>query len=105
MNTFMASGRLIKNAAVLGKTGRVLTFMIVAGSDDTKAGSTKPNLVPCVVFSPDPKMAKVLSEKGKGMPVEIYGHVATSHFEKGGQDIFKTEVVVDSRRLRLAERN
>ena len=94
MNSFIGSGRLVRDAVVNGN-GKVLKFTIAAQYGyDAKAEKQRIEYVPCVMFNPGEKLTELLATQGKGMMVEFQGRVSTSKFEAKGEVQYRTEVVV-----------
>ena len=94
MNSFIGSGRLVRDAVVNGN-GKVLKFTLVAQYGyDVKAEKPRIEYVPCVMFNPGEKLTELLATQGKGMMVEFQGRVSTSKFEANGEVQYRTEVVV-----------
>jgi len=88
MNSFIGSGRLVRDAVVNGN-GKVAQY-----GYDVKAEKQRIEYVPCVMFNPGEKLTELLATQGKGMMVEFQGRVSTSKFEAKGEVQYRTEVVV-----------
>jgi len=103
MNTYIGSGRLVRNAVLTGndKT-KALNFTIAAKYGyDGENEKERVAFVPCVIFNPTEKLAQLFVEQGKGMFVEFQGRIASSSFESKGTTKYVTEIVVDPRTLNL----
>lgn len=88
MNNFNGSGRLTRNAVLKGES--VLLFTIAASNDFSK----KVDFVPCTLFNADEEVARLLTEKGKGLEVELQGYVSTSRVQQNGTVKYFTRVIV-----------
>ena len=98
MNVFIGSGKLVRNAVVNGTASKAMKFTIAAGCNSEK---TKVEFVPCVLFNPPKELEILLTQKGKGIPVEIQGRVSTSKFEVKGEVKYSTQVIVDKGNLNI----
>lgn len=96
MNNFTGSGRLTRNAVLKGK---VLLFTIAASNDLSK----KVDFVPCTLFNAEEEVAKLLTEKGKGLEVELQGYVSTSKVQQNGTVKYFTRVIVNQDSLAVLE--
>lgn len=99
MNNFNCSGRLTRNAVVKGNDKKVLLFTIAASNEFRKGV----DFVPCTLFNPDEEVANLLSEKGKGLEVELQGYVTTSRVQQNGTVRYFTRVIVNPDSLTVLE--
>lgn len=101
MNIAAISGTLVQNAQARGQKARVLTFTVEtrnSNGEDEKNGSS---WVPVVMFNPPPEIEEELTQKGKGLRVELQGRVNTSKFESNGETKYVTEVVCYTKSLHI----
>ena len=106
MNMCVLSGRLARNASVVGNEKKALSFTLACKHGyDSKAKEDRTEFVPCVLFQPSDAIAERLSQHGKGVFIEVKGRVATSSYESEGERKFKTEVVVEGRSLNFVSGN
>ena len=102
MNTYIGSGRLVRNGVLAGDEKKALNFTIAARYGyDAENEKERVAYVPCVIFNPSENLAKLFVEKGKGIFVEFQGRIASSSFESKGATKYVTEIVVDPRTLKL----
>jgi len=102
MNTYIGSGRLVRNAVLAGNEKKALNFTIAAKYGyDAENEKERVAFVPCVIFNPTENLAKLLVDQGKGIFVEFQGRIASSRFESKGTTKYVTEIVVDPRTLNL----
>ena len=95
MNVFIGSGKLVRNAVVNGTASKAMKFTIATGCN------SKVEFVPCVLFNPPKELEILLTQKGKGILVEIQGRVSTSKFEVKGEVKYSTQVIVDKGNLNI----
>jgi len=102
MNIVICSGRLTRNAAIVGNGKKVMRFTVAApyGYDKEKK-KARVEYVPCVLFSPSEKQEKFLGNEGKGTYVEVMGRISTSSYEKEGRKHYSTEVIVDKSAFKI----
>src|SRR3990172_2744099 len=96
VNNFTGSGRLTRNAVLKGK---VLLFTVAASDDFSK----KVDFVPCTIFNVEEEVAKLLTEKGKGLEVELQGYVSTSRVQQNGTVKYFTRVIVNPESLTVLD--
>lgn len=102
MNKFTGSGRLTRNAVLNGSDRKALKFTIAATYGyDKENKKDRVEFVPCVLFDPGEKLTEIMTEDGKGMQIELEGRVATSRFERDGEDHYSTEVIVEKRSFKI----
>ena len=99
MNNFNGSGRLTRNAVVKGDSKKVLLFTVAASNEFGKGV----DFVPCTLFNPDEEVANLLTEKGKGLEVELQGYVTTSRIQQNGTVRYFTRVIVNPDSLTVLE--
>ena len=105
MNTFIGSGRLVRNAVVHGTEKKALKFTLAAKYGyDREAQKDRVEFLPCVIFSPSDALTEALVNEGKGIFVEFQGRVATSKFENDGGTQYSTEVVVNTATFNIITR-
>ncbi len=93
MNVCILSGRLVRNA--VGNQEKALAFTLATryGFDPTD-GKERVAFVPCVMFNPPKELVELLTNKGKGLLVELEGRVSNSSYEADGERKYKTDVIV-----------
>ena len=99
MNNFNGSGRLTRNAVVKGDEKKVLLFTIAASNDDSK----RVDFIPCTLFNANDEIVSLLTERGKGLEVEIQGYVATSRVQQNGTVKYFTRVIVNPESLTVLD--
>ena len=105
MNTFIGSGRLVRNAVVHGTEKKALKFTLAAKYGyDREAQKDRVEFLPCVIFSQSDALTEALVNEGKGIFVEFQGRVATSKFENDGGTQYSTEVVVNTATFNIITR-
>ena len=98
MNNFNGSGRLTRNAVLKGDEKKVLLFTVAANNDFSK----RVDFIPCTLFNVDDDIARLLTEKGKGLEVEFQGYVATSRVQQNGTVKYFTRVIVAPESLAIS---
>ena len=102
MNTTICTGRLTANAISCGQHKKALKFTVAARYGyDKETESDRVEFVPCVLFSPSEGQEEYLTQKGKGLYIEFLGRIATSKYEKNGEEVYSTEVIVDKSTLTM----
>ena len=89
MNKVCLTGRLTKNPEVR-YSGEMAVARFTVAVNRIKEGT---DFISCVAFS---KNAEFIEKYfGKGMKIDLDGHIQTGYYEKDGQRIYTTDVVVD----------
>lgn len=97
MNICVISGRLVREALVVGE-GKTFRFLAATRyryrDGEIKEGSA---VVPCVLFEPGKELEALLTDKGKGtVYFDGTGRVQQRVFDgEGGEKKYVTEVVLD----------
>jgi len=95
MNKVNLMGRICKDLEIkkAGETS-VLKFNLAVNRRGAKEGQQQADFISCVAFGKTAEtMASYLS---KGRQIAIDGRIQTGSYEKEGQKIYTTEVIVDS---------
>lgn len=94
MNVCNLSGQLSRNAT-FNDADRTLAFTLATRFGfDAETGKERVAFVPCVMCRPPRELVEQLTDKGKGLTVELEGRVANSRYEIDGQPHHRTEVIV-----------
>ena len=92
MNLCILVGRIEKNATLLGKDTKALSFVVETINNYN--GEEKKDLVSCVLFNPTPELEKQLTRQGEGLYVELEGRVSSSSLKTNGEKRYNTDVIV-----------
>lgn len=96
MNKILLTGRLTKEPTVNYTPSQmaVARFNIALDRGKDKNGQSRGTDFPnCVAFGRTAENLERFS--GKGLRVEIEGHLQTGSYEKDGQKVYTTDVIVD----------
>ncbi len=90
MNKVVLTGRLTKDPDVRGDEGNKVaryTLAVDRRKDD------KADFIPCVAFKAGADFAEKYLTKGK--KIAVVGRIQTGSYEKNGQKVYTTDVVVE----------
>ena len=105
MNVVVLSGFLAREAVVNGE-GKVLRFTVAAKHGyNVKEEKDLIEFVPCTLFNPSEAIANLFTKEWKGLSLELKGRVSTSRYEKEGQTVYSTQVVVEKNSINLLKVN
>lgn len=105
MNVCVISGFLAREAVVNGE-GKVLRFTVAAKHGyNIKEEIDLVECVPCTLFNPSEAIVNLFTNEWKGLSLELKGRVSTSRYEKEGQTIYSTQVIVDKNSINLLKVN
>lgn len=89
MNKVFITGRLTKDV-LLTQSGETAIARFTTAVDRVKEGA---DFISCVAFG---KTAETINKyMAKGSKIVIDGHIQTGNYEKDGQRIYTTDVIVD----------
>lgn len=106
MNVVVLSGYLARQGMVNGTEHKALRFTIAAKYGyDVKEEKDRVEFVPCVLFNPSEVMVSLVLDQWKGLYIEFHGRISTSRYEKEGQTMYSTQVIVDKNSINLVRVN
>ena len=106
MNTCVISGFLARAGVLNGDEHKALRFTVAAKHGyDAKEEKDRVEFVPCVLFAPSEAMTTLAIKQWKGLYIEFKGRISTSRYEKEGQMVYSTQVVVDKNSINLVKVN
>ncbi len=94
MNRVILMGRLTRELSISnGNDSMVARYTLAVDRAYRKEGEANADFVSCVAFGKSAEFAEKHLQKGTKIAVE--GRIRTGSYEKDGQKIFTTDVVVD----------
>ena len=106
MNTCVISGFLARAGVLNGDEHKALRFTVAAKHGyDAKEEKDRVEFVPCVLFNPSDAMVSLTTLQWKGLYLEFKGRINTSRYEKDGQKVYSTQIVVDKNSINLVRVN
>lgn len=97
MNLFVGSGKIIRANLIEGEK-RILKFTLAISENNTRDEKQRTDYVPCIIYNP---LDEVLDMLSQGQEVELSGKVKTFSFKIAGEKIYKTEVVINPKSLKI----
>jgi len=95
LNKVILMGRLTKDVEVrqTGSGTAVANFTLAVNKSFKREGGPDADFISCIVWAKTAETMEKYTSKGRQIVVE--GRIETSNYEKDGQRIYKTDVVVD----------
>ena len=97
MNLFVGSGKIARANLTDGEK-RILKFTLAISENNSRDGKQRTDYVPCIIYNP---LDEVLDMLSQGQEIELQGRVKTFSFEIAGEKIYKTEVVINPKSLKI----
>ena len=95
LNKVILMGRLTKDVEVrqTGSGTAVANFTLAVNKSFKREGGPDADFISCIVWAKTAETMEKYTSKGRQIVVE--GRIETSNYEKDGQRIYKTDVVVE----------